>query len=90
MKSSILLGVIFLVAGGLMFYFRMDTIMSQQVWGSVSCGLAGIGIGLVFGAIIGYASKSSAVRQKQKMEAIKEKAAKEALANAGKTQEPLP
>ncbi|MDR3273272.1 MAG: hypothetical protein LBT29_07315 [Flavobacteriaceae bacterium] len=84
MKSSILLGIIFLIAGGMMFYFKQDVVL-QQLYGSLTGGLIGIGIGLIFGSVIGYLSKSNAVKQKQKVEAIKEKAAKEALANANKS-----
>ncbi|NAW52207.1 hypothetical protein GNY06_12755 [Elizabethkingia argentiflava] len=68
MKNLTFVGVIFLAIGVVLFYLNDMALDLQVVYGA----LGGIGVGLIFGGIVGYISKAAAVKKEHKMREFKQ------------------
>lgn len=68
MKNLTFIGIILLGIGALLFYMNNMAIDLRVVYGA----LCGIGIGLIFGGIVGYISKGSAIKDQEKKQAFKQ------------------
>lgn len=68
MKNLTFVGIILLAIGVLLFYLNNMALDLRVVYGA----LCGIGVGLIFGGIVGYVSKGSAVKQENKMRQFKQ------------------
>ena len=68
MKNLTFVGIILLAIGVLLFYLNNMALDLRVVYGA----LCGIGVGLIFGVIVGYVSKGSAVKQENKMRQFKQ------------------
>ena len=66
MKSLSIVGVILLVLSVLLFYFTTDFDVEQLKLSHLIGILGGVGIGLIFGGVVGYVSKGSAMKAEQK------------------------
>jgi hypothetical protein len=62
MKNLTFVGIILLAIGVVLFYLNNMALDLRVVYGA----LCGIGVGLIFGGIVGYVSKGSAVKQENK------------------------
>ncbi|PQL95754.1 hypothetical protein [Apibacter adventoris] len=68
MKSSLILGFIFLIIGGILGYIRYSDSTEPFLTYTLIIGiLIGAGLGLLFGAIIGYSSKAQSVKRQQRI-----------------------
>lgn len=80
MKSISFLGLVLLAVSGLLFYLTTDFAVEKISLSHVMGLMAGIGIGLIIGGMVGYVSKGSAVRAEQKRREIQQlRKEKEAL-----------
>ena len=68
MKNVTFVGIILLAIGVVLFYLNNMALDLRVVYGA----LCGIGVGLIFGGIVGYVSKGSAVKQENKMRQFKQ------------------
>ena len=68
MKNLTFVGIILLAIGLLLFYLNNYVWDLRVVYGA----LCGIGIGLIFGGLIGYVSKGSAIKKENKMRQFKQ------------------
>ncbi|MDV3507838.1 hypothetical protein CMU89_12625 [Elizabethkingia anophelis] len=68
MKNLTFVGIILLAIGVLLFYLNNMALDLRVVYGA----LCGIGVGLIFGGIVGYVSKGSAIKQENKMRQFKQ------------------
>ncbi len=69
MKSSIILGVVFLIIGGAIGYIQYNGSNDPFLTFTLIIGiLLGAGLGLLFGAIMGYSSKAQSVKRKTRMQ----------------------
>ncbi len=68
MKNLTFVGIILLAIGVVLFYLNNMALDLRVVYGA----LCGIGVGLIFGGIVGYVSKGSAVKQENKMRQFKQ------------------
>lgn len=68
MKNLTFVGIILLAIGVLLFYLNNMALDLRVVYGA----LCGIGVGLIFGGIVGYVSKGCAVKQENKMRQFKQ------------------
>ncbi|MCT3787511.1 hypothetical protein HZQ67_09035 [Elizabethkingia anophelis] len=68
MKNLTFVGIILLAIGVLLFYLNNMALDLRVLYGA----LCGIGVGLIFGGIVGYVSKGSAVKQENKMRQFKQ------------------
>ncbi len=68
MKNLTFVGIILLAIGVVLFYLNNMALDLRVVYGA----LCGIGVGLIFGGIVGYVSKGSAVKQETKMRQFKQ------------------
>ena len=66
MKNLTLTGIILLLISALLFYFTTNFELEEIKLSHFMGVMAGIGIGLIFGGIIGYVSKGSSVKAEQK------------------------
>ena len=66
MKSLSIVGVILLVLSILLFYLTTDFDVEQLKLSHLMGILGGVGIGLIFGGVVGYVSKGSAMKAEQK------------------------
>ncbi|MFT3918069.1 hypothetical protein [Cloacibacterium sp.] len=66
MKSLSIIGVILLVLSVLLFYLTTDFDVEQLKLSHLMGILGGVGIGLIFGGVVGYVSKGSAMKAEQK------------------------
>ncbi|PQL90412.1 hypothetical protein [Apibacter adventoris] len=68
MKSSLILGFIFLIIGGILGYIRYSDSTEPFLTYTLVIGiLIGAGLRLLFGAIIGYSSKAQSVKRQQRI-----------------------
>lgn len=73
MKSLTLIGFILIALAGLLFYFIPNFTFVQLFEPTTLMGiLAGIGIGLLFGSIVGYVSKGSAIKEAQRKKELQQ------------------
>ncbi|WP_124640422.1 MULTISPECIES: hypothetical protein [Amniculibacterium] len=81
MKSLSIIGIILLGLSSFLFYLTADFSVEKLSLPHIMGIMAGIGIGLIIGGMVGYISKGTAIKNEQKkkeMEALKkEKAALE-------------
>ncbi len=69
MKSSLILGVVFIIIGGVIGYIQYNGSNDPFLTFNLIIGvLLGAGLGLLFGAIMGYSSKSQSVKRKARMQ----------------------
>lgn len=80
MKSISFIGLILLAVSALLFYLTTDFAVEKISLSHVMGLMAGVGIGLIIGGMVGYVSKGSAVRAEQKRREIQQlRKEKEAL-----------
>ncbi len=66
MKSISLVGIILLLLASILFYFTTDFSVQNINLSHFMGMMAGVGIGLIIGGIVGYLSKGSAIKAEQK------------------------
>ena len=66
MKSLSIVGVMLLILSVLLFYLTTDFDVEQLKLSHLMGILGGVGIGLIFGGVVGYVSKGSAMKAEQK------------------------
>lgn len=66
MKSLSIIGMILLAVSALLFYLTTDFTVEKITISHVMGIMAGIGIGLIFGGLVGYVSKGSAIKAEAK------------------------
>lgn len=72
MKSISIIGMILLAVSALLFYLTSDFTVEKITISHVMGVMAGIGIGLIFGGMIGYVSKGSAIKEEAKRKEFKQ------------------
>lgn len=72
MKSISIIGMILLAVSALLFYLTTDFTVEKITLSHVMGVMAGIGIGLIFGGLIGYVSKGSAIKAEAKRKEFKQ------------------
>lgn len=72
MKSLSVVGMILLAASALLFYLTTDFTVERITISHVMGVMAGIGIGLIFGGLVGYVSKGSAIKAEAKRREFKQ------------------
>lgn len=72
MKSISITGLILLAVSALLFYLTTDFAVEQIKLSHVMGIMAGIGIGLIIGGMVGYISKGSAIKEEQKRKEFKQ------------------
>src|SRR6188768_1956933 len=72
MKSLSTIGLILLALSALLFYLTTDLAVEQIKISHIMGIMAGIGIGLIIGGMIGYLSKGSAIKADQKKKEFKQ------------------
>lgn len=72
MKSISITGLILLAVSALLFYLTTDFAVEQIKLSHVMGIMAGIGIGLIIGGMVGYLSKGTAIKQEQKRKEFKQ------------------
>lgn len=72
MKSISIIGMILLAVSALLFYLTTDFTVEKITISHVMGVMAGIGIGLIFGGMIGYVSKGSAIKEEAKRKEFKQ------------------
>lgn len=70
MKGLTIVGVILLTISGVLFYLTTDFLVERITISHLMGVMAGIGIGLFAGGIVGYVSKGSAVKRERERERI--------------------
>lgn len=72
MKSISFIGLILLAVSTLLFYLTTDFAVEQIKLSHIMGILAGVGIGLIIGGIVGYASKGSSIKREEKSRELKQ------------------
>ena len=72
MKSLSLTGLVLLAVSALLFYLTTDFTVGKITLSHIMGVMAGVGIGLIIGALVGYVSKGSAIKQEQKRKEYKQ------------------
>jgi len=72
MKSITFIGLILLAVSTLLFYLTTDFAVEQIKLSHIMGILAGVGIGLIIGGIVGYASKGSSIKREEKSRELKQ------------------
>jgi ABC-type phosphate transport system auxiliary subunit len=72
MKSISITGLILLAVSALLFYLTTDFAVEQIKLSHVMGIMAGIGIGLIIGGMVGYLSKGTAIKEEQKRREFKQ------------------
>lgn len=72
MKSISITGLILLAVSALLFYLTTDFAVEQIKLSHVMGIMAGIGIGLIIGGMVGYLSKGTAIKEEQKKREFKQ------------------
>jgi len=72
MKSLSLTGLVLLAVSALLFYLTTDFTVEKITLSHIMGMMAGVGIGLIIGGLVGYVSKGSAIKQEQKRKEYKQ------------------
>lgn len=72
MKSLTFIGIVLLAVASLLFYLTTDFAIEKFTLSHFMGIMAGVGIGLFLGGIIGYVSKGSAMKEEQKRRELKQ------------------
>ena len=72
MKSISLVGVILLGISAILFYLTTNFAVEEIRLSHVMGVMAGIGIGLIIGGMVGYVSKGSSIKAEQKKKELKQ------------------
>nr|WP_315027400.1 hypothetical protein [uncultured Chryseobacterium sp.] len=72
MKSLSITGLILLAVSALLFYLTTDFTVEKITMSHVMGMMAGVGIGLIIGGLVGYVSKGSAMKEEQKKKEFKQ------------------
>lgn len=72
MKSLSITGLILLAVSALLFYLTTDFTVEKITMSHVMGVMAGVGIGLIIGGMVGYVSKGSAIKEEQKRKEFKQ------------------
>lgn len=72
MKSLSITGLILLSVSALLFYLTTDFAVEQIKLSHIMGIMAGVGIGLIIGGMVGYVSKGSAIKEEQKRKEFKQ------------------
>ncbi len=72
MKSLSFVGVILLVIATFLFYLTTDFAVEQIKLSHIMGIMAGVGLGLILGGMVGYVSKGTALKQEQKRREFKQ------------------
>ncbi|CAD7807648.1 hypothetical protein CHRY9390_01692 [Chryseobacterium aquaeductus] len=72
MKGISITGLILLAVSALLFYLTTDFTVERITISHVMGVMAGIGIGLIIGGMIGYVSKGSAIKAEQQRREFKQ------------------
>lgn len=72
MKSLSITGLILLAVSTLLFYLTTDFTVEKIGLPHIMGVMAGVGIGLIIGGMVGYVSKGSAIKQDQKRKEFKQ------------------
>ncbi len=72
MKSLSITGLILLAVSALLFYLTTDFAVEQIKISHIMGMMAGVGIGLIIGGLVGYVSKGSAMKAEQKKKEFKQ------------------
>ncbi len=72
MKSLSITGLILLAVSALLFYLTTDFTVEKITMSHIMGMMAGVGVGLIIGGMVGYVSKGSAIRADQKKKEFKQ------------------
>lgn len=72
MKGLSITGLVLLAVSALLFYLTTDFTVDKITISHVMGVMAGIGIGLIIGGMVGYVSKGSAIKADQKKKEFKQ------------------
>ncbi|MFZ4931425.1 hypothetical protein [Chryseobacterium sp. Mn2064] len=72
MKSLSITGLILLAVSALLFYLTTDFTVEKITMSHIMGVMAGVGIGLIIGGMVGYVSKGSAIKEEQKRKEFKQ------------------
>ena len=72
MKSLSITGLILLAVSALLFYLTTDFTVEKITMSHIMGMMAGVGVGLIIGGMVGYVSKGSAIRADQKKREFKQ------------------
>jgi len=72
MKSLSITGLILLAVSALLFYLTTDFTVEKIGLPHIMGVMAGVGIGLIIGGMVGYVSKGSAIKEDQKRKEFKQ------------------
>lgn len=72
MKSLSITGLILLAVSTLLFYLTTDFTVEKIGLPHIMGVMAGVGIGLIIGGLVGYVSKGSAIKEDQKRKEFKQ------------------
>lgn len=72
MKSLSITGFILLAVSALLFYLTTDFAVEQIKISHIMGMMAGVGIGLIIGGMVGYLSKGSAIKEEQRRKEFKQ------------------
>ncbi len=68
MKNTIFLGIFILILGSVITYFKLEELDDvEAVFLYLPGVLVGIGLGLIFGSLIGYQSKSKKIKSESQV-----------------------
>ncbi len=71
MKGMTLLGIVLLALSAFLFYLTSDFTVQEISISHMMGIMAGIGIGLIIGGVIGYISKGSAIKEEARRKEFK-------------------
>lgn len=72
MKSISLIGVLLVIMAIALFYLTTDFTVEQLKLSHIMGIMGGVGIGLIIGGMVGYASKGTALKEEQKRKEFKQ------------------
>ena len=72
MKSVTFVGIVMLIIAALLFYLTTDFAVEQIKLSHIMGIMAGVGLGLILGSMVGYVSKGSAIKAEQKRKEFKQ------------------